>query len=277
MFSIQRITYLSFAAVLSLSGCSGSGGGAASTLAVAPIAAAPTPNTLTPVVQPNAVTSLPVASTAILTNPFHGFVRYVGVAPTVSTLPQTLAYNNLTWKTLEPLAQGTFDWAAFEAGWAGETAQGRRIGFRLNMSFPTATAHDDVPAWLIGLGVPVTAYNMAGSLGSVPDWNNAVFLAQHKRVITALGARYNNDPRIAWVDVGSYGIWGEWHQNNMAGLPVATPATKKILLDDYLAAFPNKRLVLPYGDAYATQYLTTNGKGLRNDCRRPRSQQYCLL
>lgn len=262
MFSIQRIACLSFAAVMSLSGCSGSGGGVAS-------AVAPAPNP-PPVVQPNAVTSLPVASTALLTNPFHGFVRYVGVAPPVSTLPQTLAYNNLTWKTLEPIAKGTFNWAAFEAGWAQETARGRRIGFRLNMSFPNATAHDDVPAWLIAAGVPVTAYNNAGSFGSVPDWNNATFLAEHDRMIAALGARYNLDPRIAWVDVGSYGIWGEWHQfGAVPALPVPTAATKKRLLDAYLLAFPNKRLVLPYGDAYATQYLTANGKGLRNDCLGP--------
>lgn len=287
MFPVQRVL---ITLTILLTGCLGSGTG--TTVSTPPSA---TPQSLvTPVVSavvapvvspsapsavpPTAVTTYPPLSNALLTNPFQGLVRYVGALPTVSTLPQTLAYNNLTWKTLEPNVKGTFDWVAFETAWAGEIAQGRRIGFRLNVSFPNATPHDDIPAWLIAAGVPVQAYSTGGTFGSVPDWNNATFLAEHDRVIAALGARYNNDPRIAWVDVGSYGIWGEWHQFGATPAPLTpTNVTKKRILDAYLLAFPNKRLVLPYGDAYATQYFTQNRGGLRNDCLGPLASNNAYL
>jgi hypothetical protein len=37
-----------------------------------------------------------------------------------------------------------------------------------------------------------------------------------RSLLSALGERYNEDPRIGWIDIGLYGSWGEWHTG---GLP----------------------------------------------------------
>lgn len=266
---------------LLLTGCF-SGGGTLSSAALPQVPVtfvSSVPPIMPPIVPPNSyvipvglMTRYPTPSSAVLSNPYHGFARTAGDVPVRSVLPQTLAYNNLTWAVLEPL-KGAFDWAAFEAGWAQETALGRRIGFRLNMTFPSGVPHHDVPTWLITAGVPMQPYTAGGTFGSVPDWNNPTLLAEHDRVIAALGARYNRDPRIAWVDVGSYGLWGEWHLfGTTQALTPVTNANKKRILDAYLRAFPNKRLVIPFDDAFATAYLTQQGQGVRNDCLGPQAE-----
>jgi hypothetical protein len=42
----------------------------------------------------------------------------------------------------------------------------------------------------------------------VPDWNNNVVLTRMEALMTAIGNRYRDNPRIAWVDVGLYGNYG---------------------------------------------------------------------
>lgn len=54
-------------------------------------------------------------------------------------------------------------------------------------------------------------------------------MAEHKRFIAALGQRYDGNPLIAGLDIGSYGHWGEWHCH---GLP---PDTNR-----YMIAVPPK-------------------------------------
>lgn len=47
--------------------------------------------------------------------------------------------------------------------------------------------------------------------GYIPDWNSPAFQIMWKGLITELGRRYGNDPRLGYVDVGGYGSYGEWH------------------------------------------------------------------
>jgi len=42
-----------------------------------------------------------------------------------------------------------------------------------------------------------------------PDFDDPVFLAKLDRFLAAAAARYDGDPNVAFVDVGSFGIWGE--------------------------------------------------------------------
>ncbi|MBP9674751.1 MAG: DUF4832 domain-containing protein, partial [Bacteriovoracaceae bacterium] len=82
----------------------------------------------------------------------------------------------------------------------------------------------------------------------------------------AMGKRYDTDPRIAWVEVGSYGIWGEWHvwQNEKLS---ATLENRKKIVQHYTDHFKQKKLIIPYGDKEASQKVLASGHGgLRNDC-----------
>ena len=44
-----------------------------------------------------------------------------------------------------------------------------------------------------------------------PDYGDPVYLEKLENFIRIMGERYNNDPRIELMDIGTYGTWGEGH------------------------------------------------------------------
>ena len=198
----------------------------------------------------------------VLPNPFKGFAPWVGVQnPVYQT---TLQYVNHVWKDLEP-SPGVFNLNKMEKNWGNIAVSGRRIGFRISAATPGTVNHYDIPDWLVNQGIRMRAYEIDNQNGLAPDWDDPKFLQAHHDFITELGARYDSDPRVGWIDIGSYGFWGEWHVYLNDSL-AATQATKQAILDDYFSAFPTKPKVIAFDDHFATAYVTDHQGGIRNDC-----------
>ena len=198
----------------------------------------------------------------VLPNPFKGFVPWVGVQnPVYET---RLQYANYEWKDLEP-SPGTYNWANLEKNWGNIAVTGRRVGFRISAATPGTVNHYDIPEWLVNQGIKMRGYEIDNQHGQAPDWNDPKFLQAHHDFITALGSRYDSDPRVAWIDIGSYGFWGEWHVYLNDSL-AATQSSKQAILEDYFSAFPTKPNVIAFDDDFATTYVTDRNGGIRNDC-----------
>ena len=75
----------------------------------------------------------------------------------------------------------------------------------------------------------------------VPDWNSEAFLSGYERLVAALGAKYANDPRLGYVDVGGYGKYGEWWVDRTD--PRITKDNGLRLVRAVNKAFPNKTIV----------------------------------
>lgn len=197
----------------------------------------------------------------ILPNPFKGFAPWIGDEnPIYETKLQQATF---AWSELEP-RQGVYNWARLEKDWGNVAMTGKRVGFRIAAAIP-GSGEINTPQWLIDQGVKMRPYSIDGHEGLAPDWDDPKFLMAHHDFIMALGARYDKDPRVAWIDIGSYGFWGEWHvwlNDSLA----ATQATKQAILDDYFTAFPTKAKVIAFDDDFATKYVTDRGGGIRNDC-----------
>ena len=100
-------------------------------------------------------------------------------------------------------------------------------------------------------GVKETAYKEHG-WGDSPDYNDPKMVAALERLIDALGRRYNKHPRIAFIQMGLLGFWGEWHtwpRNEM----YASPQTERRIIDAYRKAFPDKSLMVRYARDFAGQ------------------------
>jgi hypothetical protein len=69
------------------------------------------------------------------------------------------------------------------------------------------------------------------------------------RFIRALGAYFNNHPRVAFVQLGLLGFWGEWHTWPRPEL-FASDATQRTVVDEMRAAFPNKILQARTANGY---------------------------
>jgi hypothetical protein len=93
-----------------------------------------------------------------------------------------------------------------------------------------------------------------------PDYADPLYLARHGEFMAALGRRYDGSPGLEFLDIGSYGIWGEWHTPHPAPVEV-----RKQNVDLYLRAFRKTPLVFMSDDAEVLDYALAHGSGFRRD------------
>lgn len=161
----------------------------------------------------------------VLYNPYMGFVPWAKDRNMeygdIYSQPHRLVYAGITWRELEP-TKGNFDWEGIEEKWQFDfwAEKGCKINIRIIMDTPTNDpTHKDIPDWLYTAlmaedyaGNPGTWYDTVeiGS-GFSPNYNSPLLIAEHQRMIKALAERYNDDPRISFIQLGSLGHWAEWH------------------------------------------------------------------
>jgi hypothetical protein len=106
-----------------------------------------------------------------------------------------------------------------------------------------------------------------------PDMNDAKWLALHTRLIRKIGERLDGHPDLDVLDIGSVGLWGEWHMSG-TGIPMPRPEVCQAVIDAYFEAFPRTPKVMLIGAVNveltnglnALQYGISRGAGWRADC-----------
>ncbi|NQX71365.1 DUF4832 domain-containing protein [Paenibacillus alba] len=169
---------------------------------------------------------VPKESFDVLNNPYMGWVAWARDddkkplgEPYVQ--PNSLMYVGISWRELEPV-KGQFDWAGIEAKYqfAYWSSLGKKLNLRLVMDTPTEDpTHKDIPDWLYDELVQAEGSAGAGkwynteSIGSgfAPNYSSPVLVSEHERMIQAYAEHYDNDPRVAFIQIGSLGHWGEFH------------------------------------------------------------------
>ena len=68
------------------------------------------------------------------------------------------------------------------------------------------------------------------------DYTSAQFQARVLRLVKRLGLCWDNDPRVAYIELGIFGKWGEHHS------PSPTMAMQKLVGDAFAKAFKNKKV-----------------------------------
>jgi len=209
------------------------------------------------------VRATPKASDDVLNNPFMGLVP--GADYDDFPVPHSMVYKVLTWRELEP-ERGEFAFDAIERKYGMDEywARGVRFVLRVVLDYGTDERHMDIPDWLYrDIGGDGIWYDADVGKGFSPNYSNETLQRHHRRLIQALGDRYDDDPRVAFVALGSLGHWGEWHTYSGDGLHIPFPplAESNRYVEHYVDAFPNKKLLMrrPYPIA------DENGIGLYND------------
>lgn len=181
-----------------------------------------------------------------LDNPLKGWCPYTDASKIQQ--PYSMVFRYISWRELEPV-EGNFHFDEWEQDWNDESSKGKHIIFRVFVDYPTKSA--GLPDWLRKAGVKETAYDVQGG-GKSPHYDDPRMLAAMERLIAAMGERYNTDPRIAFIEVGLLGFWGEWHTYPRNEL-YASPETEQRVLEAYRKAFPNKSIMVRYARGYAGQ------------------------
>jgi hypothetical protein len=231
------------------------------------------------------VTVQPRDSGAALVNPGMGWVfhhydnniqRYgVDLEPwdTVDDFPGASAvYLRLAWAFLEP-EEGRFVWSIVDTPAQRWIAKGKQVCLRFTCSesgMPYAT-----PEWVRKAGAK--GYFFVPGKGIVegethwePDFDDPMFLAKLDRFLAAAAARYDGDPHVSHIDIGSFGVWGEGHTGRSTRLPYSG-ATVRRHIDLHLKHF--RRTLLVINDDHGNHgrglevlhYAAAKGLALRDD------------
>lgn len=179
-----------------------------------------------------------------LDNPLKGWCPYTNAGEIDQ--PYSMVFLYAPWKELEP-NPGDFRFDAWEKSWDVDAAKGKHIIFRIYIDYPSLPS--GLPTWLRAAGVKETTYEDHGG-GVSPDYDDPKMVAAMERFIEALGQRYNKHPRIAFIQLGMLGFWGEWHTWPREEM-YASPQTEQRIIDAYHKAFPDKSLMVRYARDYA--------------------------
>src|ERR1700730_8967917 len=130
------------------------------------------------------------------------------------------------------------------------------------------------PDWVFADGAQSvrsqTFDNVTGKTGIQyePVWNDPIFLSKLKDFVTALAQRYDTNPNIAYVDVRSYGNWGEQHVYGIPPSIALSPADMQKHIQLYANAFKHVQIIVPWGSSdYNSVYswAVDNKIGIRRD------------
>jgi Domain of unknown function (DUF4832) len=179
-------------------------------------------------------------------NPLKGLVPYS--SRTNVHFPHSMEFNYLGFAQLVK-GYDDFDWRPLEKLLDEIASRGHQAVFRIFLEYPGKT--DIIPKFLIDDGLKVHKYVNTNTQPlppanvETPDYEDPNLRRAIKNFISALGAKYDGDPRIGFITAGILGTWGEWHTYPKVEL-FASKLVQIEVMDAYEAAFKTTPILLRY-------------------------------
>ena len=192
-------------------------------------------------------------------------------------LPYGSRYVRFHWRDLEP-EEGKYNWEPIERQMERAAKMGVPFSFRVMCASSHSATPYAAPEWVFEKkGAKFAKFmNRPGGDSATGDtkfarvtpiFDDPIFIKCHTRFIKALAEKYDGDPRISTIDIGSYGNWGEWHVSGL-GIKPSPIEVRKQYADMYLDNFKKTDLVFMTDDAETLKYAIGCGEGSRVGMRR---------
>ncbi len=172
-------------------------------------------------------------------------------------------YLRLAWAYLEP-QEGRFDWKVIDEPIAKWTAKGMGIAFRISCKETSVSRIEQqfaTPRWVRDAGAKGGHFVKGKPAGPEAPWepvyDDPVFLQKLDAFLAAFAARYDGKPWLRYVDIGSFGDWGEGHTSSGSGLKYPVEAFERHI-DIHMRHFRKSPLVI--SDDYVTSLVSTNDR-----------------
>lgn len=141
--------------------------------------------------------------------------------PGVSTV-----YMRVLWSDIEP-AEGQYRWDIFDRYAMPWIEAGKKIAIRIICCNQTSEACPDYVREAGAKGHYFIYERPGTGLTFPPRWepeyDDPVFIEKLTALIKAFAKRYDGNPDVAFVDIGSFGIYGEGHSSFLDKLIVSDP------------------------------------------------------
>ena len=183
-------------------------------------------------------------------------------------------YLRIPWAFIEP-AEGKFNWAILDTPAQRWIAKGKRIALRLTCS--ENWMKHATPEWVKKAGAKGTFYKYGkGRVSEGGSWDpffdDPIFLRKLDKFLAAAAARYDGNPNVEFIDVGTFGLWGEGHTH--ASSKQDKMDIQKVHIDLHLKHF--RKTLLCISDDFAghdkpgrrfpiTDYALSKGVTIRDD------------
>ncbi len=230
---------------------------------------------------------------AVLENPGIGWVLHfydnephiygtkLDPSDTVDEFPNlSVVYLRIAWSFLEP-EKGKYNWSILDTPAQRWISKGKKIALRITCSeTPVSWA---TPKWVKDAGAkgyfftPLEGIKEDGTHWE-PEFDDPVFLEKLDNFLAELARRYDGNPEVAFIDIGSLGVWGEGHVWHSTKKHISTETIKKhidlhvkhfkntvIALNDDLITNGQKFTELPEDKMELLKYAVEKGLTLRDD------------
>ena len=166
------------------------------------------------------------------------------------------------WNKLNP-EKGVYDWTELEK--LLNALAEHNMGYALRVlpytpsfiksDFPPQEEYDWTPPFVYEMGAKKIQIDLRGTEyhAYAPVWDDSIYIWAAKEFAKALAEKYDGDPRIEYIDIRTFGEWGEWHTSHILGSVMPADSVLKDMLDYYASLFKKTLLVLPsngFGDVY---------------------------
>ena len=238
----------------------------------------------------------PSVSSESLKNPGKGWFFYGDKGNNTSPFSnQALAwkyasvgYCRFNWNDIEP-KEGEFDWSWIDNAIEECKENDARFSFGVMTADPSYTGEYVTPKWVFDSGakyLKTTVSDMfteESTVQYIPIFDDEIYLQKVRNFADALAERYGNNEYIEFIDIRSYGSWGENNLCDIDGMYVnsddtgSDPVAMYKCWDAYIQAFKdtNIQLMVAYGfgDAQSNNEMfketflkaIENGVGIRVD------------
>ena len=209
----------------------------------------------------------------LFSNPGQGWMVFAEHSPEWQThhvdaarFPCSVVYVRFNWADVEP-EEGRYNWKLIDDATNYWHLPGAAVAIRVMCTSMHSAGKYCSPKWLFDDGCRGFEYREGSrtvdgknNTRIEPDYSDPIFLTKHAAFLAALGKRYNGKSNVEFVDIGTYGMWAEWHTHHPASL-----AVRQQIVDMYLKAFPSTPLVFMTDDSETLSYALAHGVGLRRD------------
>lgn len=166
------------------------------------------------------------------------------------------------WNKLNP-AKGVYDWTELEK--LLNALAEHNMGYALRVlpytpsfiksDFPPQEEYDWTPPFVYEMGAKKIQIDLRGTdyHAYAPVWDDSIYIWAAKEFAKALAEKYDGVPRIEYIDIRTFGEWGEWHTSHILGSEMPADSVLIDMLDYYASLFKKTQLVLPsngFGDVY---------------------------
>lgn len=175
----------------------------------------------------SATTFLPRVTREALVNPGMGWVYYhfddgnfyygaeTKPGDVLDSFPgMSTVYFRIPWSDIEP-EEGKFRWDVIDSVAQPWIAAGKQICFRFTCQEGSHTY--SVPKWVVDAGAKgevIVSKRFGNRSMWDPDWLDPIFLEKYGNFLAAAARKWDGHPALAFIDVGSFGLWGEGHTGN---------------------------------------------------------------